>query len=192
VPPYIVIDPTLILVQRGRVWIERATGTTSMPLMTSKTLLDALACRDESALGTYRPRGLFGYVDLPSPPSGLHGLAAPSPLDDAVSECLLRSGRHGHIVADLWYALQEDVWLIARRATTLDQLVQAGVRLIVEGHNGYLTAIDEIASSLGLELANALARRTRYLVSRTGWYREYDWVPPPTLVVYDSGVGQYR
>jgi hypothetical protein len=105
---------------------------------------------DESALGTYRPRGLFGYVDLPSPPSGLHGLAAPSSLDDAVSECLLRNGRHGHIVADLWHALQENVWLIARRATTLDQLVQAGVRLIVEGHNGYLTAIDEIASSLGL------------------------------------------
>jgi hypothetical protein len=191
----LVVDPTVLVTKRGHAWADDAGRGTDTSVLTSNTFLQCVTDHDERGLGVYRPRALFGYSSLPLAPLWLQGVTAEQGAQvDDVSTRLAEMGPGGHIAADLWYVVKlaagRNAWLIAQRVTTLDQFVQAGVRLIVEGGDGYVAATREIEPELGAELTKGMARCARFLALPADRHPEFAWSPRPTLIVYDRGAAR--
>lgn len=188
----LVVDPTVLFTKRGNAWVDDAVRSADASVLTSGTFLQCLDGSDGDKLGVYRPRAYFGFASLPVPSLWLQGVTADSDsLVDDVGRCLADARADGRIAADLWYALKRaayrNTWLVAQRMTTLDQLVRAGVRLIVEGHEDYMAATREIELGLGVELTKGMVRCARFLVSPIDRHPEFAWSSRPTLVIYDRG-----
>lgn len=188
----VTLDPTLLLTRRGWEWVSRAHDQSCSAFGTSGNLLVAIDQRDPAALRAYRPLLRFGRWDpwhgprtFQRPIQSVHFDPA-----DEVARRLVLAGMGGRIAADLWAALTEGGLLAARRFPTFDLLVQAEVRLVVEGGASYDRLTSLLEPEIRCDLAAALLRRTRYLAASTRLLAGFEH-PQPTVLVSDAGPGRY-
>jgi hypothetical protein len=188
----IMLDPTLALTRRGQEWIRRATSHTPPPLLVSDTLMAALASDDQRALAIYRSAWVSGHPSWPHHISGVQRVRAHDDPMDEVAAHLLAGDSGQRVAADTWYAINDGALLAARRTPTFDQLVQAGVRLVIEGRRKYLDVVDQLASEFAFELVYSLARRSRYFAVGPAACADPGWDRSPAMLIYDAGVGAYH
>ena len=185
-PVTILVDPTLLLTLRGKQWITRVyENEQGNALVTSAALWKCLEHEEFDVLHSYRLPwfGLsYGSINI----GWLPHLALVRAEESDVTASLMQMGPSGAIAADLWTGLSRGGCLVARRPASFDLFVQAGIRLIVEGPQRYWRQLERVEVDLDSSLAEALARRTRFiavLASSRG---------RPTIVVSDVGRKGYR
>lgn len=162
------LDPSLVLGARGQQWISRATATLPGGLIRSSTLLASeITAANWLVLRHLRsPFSWRRFDDL-----GSHEDAAKARAVDIALET-------EHLVAS-------GGLLAARRTETVDLLVQEGFSLEVRGAGEYGRLLAQLRAVIGLELAESLARRSRYLASPSS-------DGSTTIVVGDVGRGATR
>jgi hypothetical protein len=94
------------------------------------------------------------------------------------------------VIGDTWCGLLDGRWLVARRPSTFDTFVQAGVKIIVRGSLDYRRAFAVATAELVPELAGALDRRIRFVASTK--VEPDDAHTGLTLSLYDSGPYTFR
>ncbi|NHC16342.1 hypothetical protein [Motilibacter deserti] len=88
------------------------------------------------------------------------------------------------ILAEIRAALQGGAILVARRAASVDLLIERGCSALVEGASSYDAMIETLARGIGSEPAQALDRRIRFIVTMNR--------RDARLQVADSGMRSYR
>jgi hypothetical protein len=185
----VLLDPTLALTRRGHEWIDRVVRAKCSTVGFSSTFANPPPLSD-AVFASYRPSGPFGHYWSPSLPDGRGQLfTVRAHRVDQVAAVLMAAGAKSAIAADLWTGLHDGFWLAARRLPTIDTVVQAGAFVVLAGSAGYERAVTAIAAEVGQDLAFALARRTRYFVTRADRVDVLDSPPPHLLVAFDVGRG---
>jgi len=183
------VDPTFLMTMRGQEWIRRTAAHGSSSVWCSYSYVTA-ACRPEGCCFDIYRSGIGQWERRRYLPPDIAAVLRPvrrearAPLPLQLDHLAYDDA---DILLDIWCGVLDGHWLVARRPSTFDALVQAGVTLIVRGSGEYLRAFASATADLGSALAGALDRRTRFLASALTETNN-----TPTLSVYDSGRAGYR
>ena len=186
----LLLDPTFLMTRRGQDWARRSADR--LPSVWCSSAFIAATSRLEGPnLPTYR-QPFSGWNRYQHLPDEMSANLRPIRGDPCVTASLWLDEfdpEDASVILDIWCGLADGHWLVARRLSTFDALVQAGVTLIVQGASDYRRAFAVATEGIPSDLASALDRRVRFLASaHLGPTADH----APTLSLYDSGRSGFR
>lgn len=184
----LVLEPSLFAVRRGQEWIQRGVDRGVRTLAVSETATREFEYSSSGVLTAFRSQGFWSRYAREVSPTLIADLVR---LNRPLSPGYWTAGDPDEpairIVYETLGGMDADGSVLAsRRFEFFSVAVAAGVEVLLKGRDGFESALDAVRVDVGDDLADALARRVRYLA----WLTHVDG--RPRLLVYDAGLHASR
>lgn len=176
----LLIDPSMLVSRRCRIWLERAAREGSAPYSIPATLLE-LPVRDWQFFRPPFPPAAHGGEPL----LWLEAFCAKHPC--ALGPRLGDGGSVEQLIDEVVSHLSAGSVLVARRREFVDMMIAHGESVTQTGSTTFFDVASTITPSLGEALGGALFRRARYLLEGEGSSRATGM----PLKLSDQGPGRY-